>query len=111
MSAGGIRNRITSYRVVKASELVPTPRAYRRHPERQRRIVGAYVKEVGWISPVVARRGGDGSLVIVDGALRASLHPEAMIPVVVTDLTEAEGSDALLMLDPTAELAEMDPGP
>lgn len=44
----------------------------------------------------------------MDGHLRASLDPETLVPVLVTDLDEKEGETMLLATDPLAMLAEAD---
>ena len=50
----------------------------------------------------------DGSLMLLDGHLRAETLPDAEIPVLVLDVTEAEGDKILATLDPLAAMAEAD---
>jgi DNA modification methylase len=48
----------------------------------------------------------DGSLMLVDGHLRAETTPDQEVPVLVLDINEAEADKLLLSLDPLAALAE-----
>ena len=45
---------------------------------------------------------------IIDGHLRAEITPDAMVPVLVLDVTEEEADKLLLTLDPSAAMAEAD---
>ena len=54
-----------------------------------------------------ARELPDGSLMLLDGHLRRETAGEELVPVLVLDVTEAEGDKILLSLDPLASLAEM----
>ena len=100
-------NRIKELRFVKASELAPDPRNPRRHPAAQRAALQSMLAEVGIADAVIARETS-GGLVLIDGHLRADLDPEQLLPVLVTDLDEAEAGKVLATLDPLAAMADVD---
>ena len=101
-----IRNRVKALRTVKASELAPNPRNWRTHPKAQQDALRGILAEVGYADALLAREMPDGSLMLVDGHLRAETTPEQEVPVLVLDINEAEADKLLLSLDPLAALAE-----
>ena len=56
----------------------------------------------------LARELPDGSLMLVDGHLRTETMPDAVIPVLVLDMTEDEADKILATLDPLAAMAGAD---
>lgn len=103
-----IRNRIKELRQVRAGDLIPDSRNWRRHDEAQRSALAAMLDSIGYAGAVIAREASEG-LVLVDGHLRADLDPEQMIPVLVTDVTEAEAGQLLASIDPLGAMATPDP--
>ena len=103
-----IRNRIKELRQVRAGDLQSDPRNWRRHPERQQSALQAMLERIGYADALIAREAQDGRLVLIDGHLRAGLDAEQTVPVLVTDLTEAEAGELLATLDPLAAMAETD---
>lgn len=101
-----IKNRVRELRYVKASELAPNPKNWRTHPKSQQEALRGILAEVGYADALLARELPDGSLMLVDGHLRAETTPEQEVPVLVLDLNEAEADKLLLSLDPLATLAE-----
>lgn len=101
-----IRNRITDFRMVKASELRPNPRNWRKHPEAQQNALRGILAEVGYVDALLARTLPDGSLELVDGHLRAETTPDQEVPVLVLDVTEAEADKILATFDPLGDMAE-----
>lgn len=101
-----IRNRIKELRQVKAAELAPNPKNWRTHPQAQQDALRGILSEVGYADALLARELEDGSLLLVDGHLRAETTPDETVPVLVLDLDEAEADKLLLSLDPLASLAE-----
>jgi hypothetical protein len=93
---------------VRAGELLPNPRNWRRHPEPQRAALRGLLRHIGYADALLARREGD-SLVLIDGHLRQSLGSDQVVPVLVLDVTEAEADTLLATLDPLAGLAQPDP--
>ena len=103
-----IRDRIKELRRVPARDLRPNPRNWRVHPARQQEALRGILAEVGYADALLARELPDGSLELIDGHLRAETTPEALVPVLVLDVTEAEANKLLAILDPLAGLAEQD---
>jgi hypothetical protein len=101
-----IRNRIKGHRRVRAGELVPHELNFRRHPEFQRRALGAVYEQVGFARSLLAYELPDGRLKLLDGHLRRDLDPDMEVDVEVLDLTDEEARILLLSIDPLAALAE-----
>jgi hypothetical protein len=100
-----IRDRIRELRRVKASDLRPNPRNWRIHPPEQQDALRGVLAEVGYADALLARELPDGTLELIDGHLRAETTPEAMVPVLVLDVDEAEANKILLTHDPLAGMA------
>jgi ParB-like chromosome segregation protein Spo0J len=64
--------------------------------------------EVGLADACLARELPDGSLMLIDGHLRAETLGDGDVPVLVLDVTEAEADKILATLDPLAAMAESD---
>ena len=94
-------------RRVRAGDLRPDPRNWRRHPPGQRAALSRMLDRLGYVDAVIARETPDG-LVLVDGHLRAGMSPDAQIPVLVVDLDHSEAGEVLATLDPLAAMAEAD---
>ena len=102
-----IRDRIKEFRRVPASELIPNPKNWRRHPEHQANALRGMLAEVGYADAVIAYQTEHG-LQLIDGHLRVETTPDSMIPVIITDLNEEEADKVLATLDPLASLASTD---
>ncbi len=100
-----IRDRIKELRRVRASELRPNARNWRTHPDAQRDALRGVLAEVGYADALLVREGDDGVLEIIDGHLRAETTPEAMVPVLVLDVSAAEADKILLTHDPLSAMA------
>ena len=100
-----IRDRIKELRRVPVSKLRPHPRNWRTHPDAQRDALRGVLAEVGYADALLARELADGSLQLIDGHLRAETTPEAVVPVLVLDVDEAEADKILLTHDPLAAMA------
>lgn len=103
-----IRDRIVELRRVKASDLVPNPKNWRRHPKAQANALRGVLSEIGYADALLARQLEDGRLMLVDGHLRAETTPDQEVPVLVLDVTEAEADKILLTLDPLSAMADAD---
>src|SRR5712672_1449559 len=101
-----VRDRIKELRRVKASELRPNPRNWRTHPSAQQDALRGLLAEIGYADALLARELPDGSLMLVDGHLRAETTPDAQVPVLVLDVSAEEADKILLTLDPLAAMAE-----
>ncbi len=100
-----IRDRIKELRRVTAADLRPNPRNWRLHPPGQQDALRAVLAEVGYADALLARELPDGSLMLIDGHLRAETTPESVVPVLVLDVDEAEADKILLTHDPLAAMA------
>jgi DNA modification methylase len=110
VSAGPLhmRDRIRELRRVPAKDLLPNPKNWRRHPTAQVNALRDLLAEVGYADALLARELPDGRLMLIDGHLRKDTTPEAVVPVLVLDVDEAEADKLLLTLDPLAAMAESD---
>jgi len=102
-----IRNRIKELRQVRASELLPNPRNWRRHPTGQADALRGALAEIGYADALIAYETDEG-LMLIDGHLRAETTPDMEVPVLVTDLDEGEANKLLMTLDPLAAMASAD---
>jgi len=100
-----IRDRIKELRRVPASALRPNPRNWRTHPTSQRDALRGVLAEIGYADALLARELDDGALELVDGHLRVETTPDAIVPVLVLDVTAEESDKLLLTLDPLAGMA------
>src|SRR5271157_5106354 len=103
-----IRDRVVELRRVRAADLVPNPKNWRRHPKAQAAALRGLLEELGYSDALLARELSDGRLMLIDGHLRAETTPDAQVPVLVLDLDEKESDKLLLTLDPLASMAESD---
>jgi hypothetical protein len=100
-----IRDRVRQLVYVPASELIPNPKNWRTHPEPQRKALTGILEDVGYADALLARKLPDGSLMLIDGHLRAEVSPEEEVPVLILDLNEEESDKLLAILDPLAGMA------
>ena len=108
-SDGVLKDRIKGLRRVRASELLPDPLNWRRHPQAQAAALRAVLEQIGWADACLARQTNRG-LVLIDGHLRREVAPDALLPVLVLDVTEEEAHTLLATLDPLAGMAIADEG-
>ena len=102
-----IKNRIKELRQVKASELLPNPKNWRKHPAGQADALRGALAEIGYADALIAYETDDG-LMLIDGHLRAETTPDMEVPVLITDLDEEEANKLLVTLDPLAIMATQD---
>ncbi len=100
-----IKDRIKELRRVPASQLIPNPKNWRTHPEKQKNAIQGVLAEIGYADALIARELPDGSLMLLDGHLRAETTPNQEVPVLVLDLDEAEADKLLATLDPISAMA------
>lgn len=103
-----LRDRIKELRRVPASQLRPNPKNWRTHPEAQQNALRGVLAEIGIANAVLARELPDGSLMLIDGHLRAETLGAETVPVLILDVDEAEADKLLVTLDPLAAMAETD---
>lgn len=102
------KDRIVELRRVPASELVENPKNWRRHGEDQRRGLRSLVEKIGFAGAELVRIMDDGRLMLIDGHLRKDEYKKQSLPVLVTDLSEAEADLLLATFDPIGALATTD---
>ena len=85
-----VRDRVRELRRVKARDLLPHPKNWRRHSKAQADALRGLLREVGFADALLARELPDGRLMTIDGHLRAETTPDADVPVLVLDVTEEE---------------------
>jgi hypothetical protein len=100
-----IRDRIKELRRVRAADLRPNPRNWRIHPPEQQDALRGLLAEIGYADALLTRELPDGTLLLIDGHLRAETTPDAIVPVLVLDVDEAEADKLLLTHDPLAAMA------
>ena len=103
-----IRDRIKDFRRVSANLLLPNPKNWRVHNNRQRNALKGILADIGYADALLVRELPDGSLQLLDGHLRAETTPNQQVPVLVLDLNDAEADKLLATLDPLAALADTD---
>jgi hypothetical protein len=64
--------------------------------------------EIGLADACLARELPDGSLMLIDGHLRAETAADSVLPVLVLDVTEEEADRLLLVFDPLSSMAGTD---
>lgn len=101
------RDRIVELRRVPAAELLDNPANWRRHTDEQVAALTSILDRIGIVGAVLARETPEG-LLIIDGHLRKGIVSDEIVPVLVTDLSEAEAAIVLATYDPIGELAQMD---
>ena len=107
-AAAFFRDRVIDFKRIKASELVPNEKNWRRHPENQRTTLRSMMEKVGIVDAAIVRQMDDGRYKLIDGHLRRDLTADQAVPVLITDLTEEEADAVLATLDPLAGMAEAD---
>ena len=103
-----IRDRIKELRRVRAGDLRPHPKNWRKHPQEQHDALRGILAEVGFVDALMVRELPDGALQIVDGHLRAETTPDAEVPVLIVDLDDKEADKVLATFDPLGAMAEPD---
>ena len=107
MNNTSFRDRIKGLRKIHASDLVPHPMNWRRHPEAQREALRGVLSEVGIVDVPICRELPDGRLQLLDGHLRQEVLSDAEISVLVLDISDdTEAAKVLATLDPIAAMAE-----
>jgi DNA modification methylase len=103
-----VRDRITELRRVRAGDLIRNPKNWRVHPKAQSAALRGLLAEIGYADALLVRKLADCRLMLIDGHLRAETTPDAVVPVLILDLDEAEADKLLLTLDPLASMAQAD---
>ena len=103
-----IKDRIKSFRRIKASQLIHNSRNWRNHPAAQETALRAILSEIGFAAACLVRDCGDGTYELIDGHLRANIAEDAKIPCLISDLTASEADQVLATFDSITGLAVTD---
>ena len=108
--SGKVRVRVKELIRVKKAALVPHGKNPRVHADAQRSAFQALLEDVGFAGALLARKK-HGTLYLIDGHMRLDeVADDVEIPVLVTDLTEKEANELLLLGNRVGEMAELDAG-
>lgn len=103
------QSKIVGHDRVPAGQLLANPYNHRRHPQQQRDVVAASIDEIGFIKSVIVNRTTGH---IVDGHERVmqalGVGEETLVDVEYVELSPEDEKKALLILDASSELAEVD---
>jgi hypothetical protein len=100
------RIRVKELRFVRAGDILPNDSNWRMHPPEQIEGYKAIVDSIGVADVLLTRETEDGRLMLYDGHMRRDVDPDVLYPTIVTDLTESEAEQALLVIDPLAAMAQ-----
>ncbi|MCI0703588.1 MAG: hypothetical protein L0241_21110 [Planctomycetia bacterium] len=103
-----IRDRVKDFRRVPANTIRPSAFNWRTHPKEQADALRGLLAELGFAGAVLTRELSDGSLEAIDGHLRLETMGDRLVPVLVTDLDEAEAKKLLATFDPLGAMAGAD---
>ena len=103
-----VRDRIRELRRVKASDLRPSPRNWRTHPQAQLDALRGILAEVGIAGAALGRELADGTIQLIDGHARAETLGDEEMPVLILDVTEEEADKLLATFDPLGAMAGQD---
>ena len=67
-----IRNRVTGFRRVKASEILPHPKNWRTHNDKQRKALRSVLESIGFAGAILTYTDNEGNLRAIDGHLHRS---------------------------------------
>jgi len=103
------QSKIVGHDRVPAGQLLANPYNHRRHPQQQRDVVAASIDEIGFIKSVIVNRTTGH---IVDGHERVmqalGVGEGTLVDVEYVELSPEDEKKALLILDASSELAEVD---
>ena len=85
-----IRDRIVELRRVRAKDLLPNPKNWRRHPKAQASALRGLLDEIGIAGALLAWALPGGRLQLIDGHLRAEMLPDEEVQFLILDFNEAE---------------------
>ncbi len=103
-----IRDRIKEFRRVKASELEPHPKNWRKHPDSQADAMRGILADVGYVDALIAYERDNGRLRLIDGHLRAEITPDTEVPILILDVNDEEADLILATFDPLSAMADAD---
>ncbi|QDT45813.1 ParB-like nuclease domain protein [Gimesia alba] len=103
-----LKDRIKSFRRIKASLLKRNTKNWRIHSEPQHAALRAILKEVGFASACLVRECNNGTYELIDGHLRAEIAEEEKVPCLILDVTKSEANKLLATFDSVTSMANTD---
>lgn len=100
-----LKMRVVDMKFMRAGDILPHPDNWREHGDEQKNAFNAMIEGVGFAGSLLAFTLPNGDIMLIDGHLRADQHPDEMLPVVMTDLTEDEARELLATHDPLSAMA------
>jgi len=103
-----LKDRVKSFRRIKASQLKRNAKNWRVHTEPQESALRAILKEVGFASACLVRDCKNGTFELIDGHLRADIAEEEKVPCLILDVTKSEADKILATFDVVTSMADTD---
>lgn len=103
-----MKDRISSFRRIKASLLKRNTRNWREHTESQESALRAILKEVGFASACLVRDCKNGTYELIDGHLRADIAEDEKVPCLILNVTKKEADKILATFDVVTTMARTD---
>jgi len=104
-----LRFKSNQLQLIPANKIKDSPHNWRVHLDPQRAALQKSLEKIGIIEPVIVRDLGKGFYELIDGHLRTEMiGTDQEVPVLITDLTEAEAREQITVHDPISAMAGQD---
>lgn len=103
-----MKDRVKSFRRIKASQLKRNVENWRVHPPSQKSALSTILKDVGFASACLVRDCNNGTFELIDGQLRADLAENEKVPCLILDVTKSEADKILATFDMVTSMADTD---
>jgi len=103
-----LKDRISNFRRIKASQLKRNARNWRVHTESQETALRAILNEVGFASACLVRDCKNGTYELIDGHLRADIAEDEKVPCLILNVTKKEAEKILATFDVITTMAGTD---
>ena len=103
-----LKDRISSFRRIKASLLKRNAGNWREHTESQETALRAILNEVGFASACLVRDCKNGTYELIDGHLRADIAEDERVPCLILNVTKKEADKILATFDVVGTMAKTD---
>lgn len=103
-----LKDRIKSFRRIKASQLKRNLKNWRIHTESQETALRAILKDVGFASACLVRDCKNGTFELIDGHLGADIAEDEKIPCLVLDVSKSEADKILATFDVVSSMVNTD---
>ena len=103
-----MKDRISSFRRIKASLLKRNANNWREHTESQETALRAILNEVGFASACLVRDCKNGTFELIDGHLRADIAEDEKVPCLILNVTKKEADKILATFDVVTSMARTD---